>query len=447
MRIKQISSYLADNQNINDQMNQCTAPCLCLQDVLFSFSNVVDLMHPSFNKHHAYVAYIAYRIADMYGCNKIDIQNIVLAALLHDIGAFSQRERLSLLEFEGDDTKDDSHAEIGYKLLRNFPPLATAATYIRFHHQYWQPTKFKQTKQANHVLAPIGSYIIHLADRIAVLIRQEENILSQIPRIKSRIAEHHNVFMPELVAAFQEVAEKEEFWLNIVYESLNSILKDEIGLKSILINKDQIDSLTELFRRIIDFRSAFTSMHSNGVAAIASILAKIADFAPEDIHMIRLAGYMHDLGKIGIGLEILEKPEPLVPHEDSVMRAHPYHTDRILRPLPYFDTMRIWAAQHHECLNGKGYPFHTHGDMLSLGSRIIAEADVFTALFEDRPYRKGMPIQDVLTIMQQMVDDKRLDPEIYSWISCNVEEISHECFVIQQASKLEYRSFFSNAKQ
>lgn len=434
----------------NKLNNEVYAPSitskLCLKNVLLSLSNVVDLMHPSVNEHHARVAYIAYRIARAYGCDTTAIRNVVLAALLHDIGAFSAQERLNLLEFEdGTYAQVDSHAEVGYRLLRDFKPFATAAFYIRFHHKPWQTSKIKQPLIHREFEVPIASHIIHLADRIAVLIRKDESILYQVPRITDRITKHNGVFMPELVQVFQGIANREEFWLNILYEPSNSAFDSEIELDSILLNDDQMESVVNLFRRIIDFRSAFTAMHSCGVAVTAGILAKIAGFAGEDIHMIKLAGYLHDFGKIGISSEILEKPTPLISTESSIMYSHPYHTDRILRPLPFFDTVRVWAAQHHERLDGTGYPFHVHNDALSIGSRIIAGADVFAALSENRPYRNGIPIADVLAIMQHMVDDHHLDPDVYDWIRCNAEELSHECTTVQSASKLEYQSFLGKS--
>lgn len=411
---------------------------LHIHDVLLSLSSVVDLMNPALNEHHRHVAYIAYRIATAFGYDTMRVADVVLAAMLHDIGAFSEQERLNLLVFEDDAyAQVDIHAEVGYRLLKAFAPLVTAASYIRFHHKSWQPTKSKHNQDID---IPLGSHILHLADRIAVLIRKDQDILVQTKNIQTRIAEHTGVFMPELVAVFNDLASKEEFWLSTLYERIDEEFCNRLGLASIPLSSHQFEALVDMFRRIIDFRSKFTAMHSCGVATTASTVAAIVGFSPEDVRMMRLAGNLHDLGKIAIPSEILEKPSALTTREMSIMRTHPYHTDRILKPMPCLNTVRIWGSQHHERINGEGYPFHVHEEELPLGSRIMMVADIFTALTEDRPYRKGMLLDDALNIMKRMLE-RGLDPEIYSVVCNNAIDINQARAVTQQASSLEYQQF------
>lgn len=418
---------------------------LHIQDILLSLSNVIDLMNPALNEHHKRVAYIAYRIATAIGHDNTHIPNIILAALLHDIGAFSEQERLNLLNFEDNQyPKVHLHAEAGYHLLRDFPPFTTAAWYIRFHHQNWQPNS--QQKHLEFTI-PLESHIIHLADRIAVLIHKDQNILRQVHDIHNRIDTCNGSFAPELIEAFYDISSKEEFWLNILYEPINETFCNEHELKFIQLNNQYFEPLVDLFRRIIDFRSTFTSVHSCGVAEVATTIANIANFSSEELHIMKYAGFLHDLGKIAIPSEILEKPTFLNPHEQSIIRIHPYHTDRILRPLAFFDNIRTWASQHHERLDGKGYPFHTHSNAISLGSRILTAADIFTALTEDRPYRAGMQLTDALDIMKHMVNNGGLDSEIYGWVQHNAIDIDNARITAQTTSRLEYQRFIRHTQQ
>lgn len=414
---------------------------LYIQDILLSLSNVVDLMNPALNEHHRHVAYIAYRISTTLGYSKSTIQNIVLASLLHDIGAFSEQERLSLLDFEDQlYSRVHSHAEVGYRFLRNFEPLSVAALYIRFHHRPW---KYNNANPIADVEIPKESHVIHLADRIAVLIRKDQNILRQTQDIRTRIAKRSGVFAPELLESFYDTSQKEEFWLNTLYEPIDIAFYNKIGLDTLQLNSMQFESLIDLFRRIIDFRSAFTSVHSCGVAAVAVALATLANFSDEEIRMMKYAGYLHDLGKVAIPSEILEKPAGLNPHEQSIIRIHPYHTDRILRPLAVLDTIRTWASQHHERLDGNGYPFHSNQNSLPLGSRILAIADVFTALTEDRPYRPGMQVINALDIMKYMVSNHGLDRGIYEWLYRNAYDMDQIRIKAQTTSRSEYQNFIN----
>jgi len=411
---------------------------LCLQDLLLSLSHIVDLINPAVNEHHRYVAYIAFRLAKTMGYNKKELQDIVLAAALHDIGAFSEKERLELLNFEKVPGVDH-HAESGYQLLYDFEPLATAAKFIRFHHAYWHPAKHEIHKETS---IPIESYLIHLADRVAVLINKDKSVLSQISDIRKRIADNSNdMFMPELVDVFQDVAATEEFWLDILYEPIDDILRKSLELEPISLDEQQFEKLTNMFRRLIDFRSAFTSTHSSGVAATASMIASEIGFPDDDVRTMRLAGHLHDLGKLAIPSEILEKNDVLTSCESSVMRTHTYHTNRMLLPLPALDTIRTWAALHHERLDGMGYPFHVSGTELPLGSRIMAAADVFTALTEDRPYRTGMPSPDALEIIDRMVGNRALDPDVIEYVYKYTDDINQSRIDAQEKAQQEYQVF------
>jgi len=95
-----------------------------------------------------------------------------------------------------------------------------------------------------------------------------------------------------------------------------------------------------------------------------------------------------------------------------VLRQHPYQTGRILGRIRGFERIRRWAAQHHERVDGNGYPYRVEGRRLSLGARVLAVADVFTALTEERPYRRGMNAADTARLLRAMEADGALCPEV-----------------------------------
>ena len=152
---------------------------------------------------------------------------------------------------------------------------------------------------------------------------------------------------------------------------------------------------------IIDFRSPFTAMHSAGVAASARALARLAGMNAQECDMMEIAGSLHDLGKIRTPSEILEKPGKLTSEEFNVMKEHAFFSDLLLGRVGRFDVIREWAVLHHEKLNGKGYPYHMKEGEIPFGSQIMAVADVFSAITEDRPYRKGMAEDSVKAIMRE----------------------------------------------
>jgi HD-GYP domain-containing protein (c-di-GMP phosphodiesterase class II) len=249
------------------------------------------------------------------------------------------------------------------------------------------------------------------------------------------------MFMPDLVEAFRNLAAKESFWLDAASPSPESVLPLRLAMPTIELDMKELLHISTLFSHVIDFRSRFTATHSSGVAASAELLARFVGFSERESRMMRIAGYLHDLGKLAVPAEILEKPSELTETEFNVIRSHTFYTYRILEPIADLYEINTWASFHHERLDGSGYPFHHKGQDLPLGSRIMAVADVFTAITEDRPYRKGMPEEKALQVLQQMADGSALDSNIVSLLRLHFDEINSCRMEAQAGSAEEYKKF------
>jgi HD-GYP domain-containing protein (c-di-GMP phosphodiesterase class II) len=148
---------------------------------------------------------------------------------------------------------------------------------------------------------------------------------------------------------------------------------------------------------------------------------------------------MHDLGKLAVPAEILDKPARLNRGEYDVVRHHTFYTYRILEPIAPLRTINAWAAFHHERLDGSGYPFHLKEKDLPLGSQIMAVADVFTALAEDRPYRAGMKRSAALKILDGMSADAALNGEIVAMVRKHYDELDAVRVQAQADARMKYR--------
>ncbi|MBT9132940.1 MAG: 3'3'-cGAMP-specific phosphodiesterase 1 [Firmicutes bacterium] len=412
-------------------------PQIPLFDLVVSLSNAMDLVSPAVVGHHKRVAYIAFSIGAELGL-PIEQQNeLVLAGALHDSGAFSLRDRLDTLQFELENPH--KHSELGYLLFQSFEPLSNVALLVRYHHVPWNEGGGHEFKGKQ---VPMGSHLLHLADRIDVLINKQQEVLGQVKGIGERIKESSGkMFMPEMVEAFMRLATKEYFWLDVVSPSIDSILSNRVKLATIELGIESLLSLANLFSHIIDFRSRFTATHSSGIVASAEALARFVGFSERECQMMRIAGYLHDLGKLAVPTEILEKPAKLTEEEFNVIRSHTFHTYRTLEPIGDLNVINAWASFHHERIDGRGYPFHHKGQDLSLGARIMAVADVFTAITEDRPYRKGMTSDRALQVLRQMAENSALDSHIVSLLELHFDEINSLRVAAQEASVEEYQRF------
>jgi HD-GYP domain-containing protein (c-di-GMP phosphodiesterase class II) len=168
-----------------------------------------------------------------------------------------------------------------------------------------------------------------------------------------------------------------------------------------LADQDYLDRVAKGFAMVVDSKSPFTAGHSERVAVFADLIAEKMGYEPSRRRWLRRAGLLHDLGKLAISNQILDKPSRLTEAEYAVVRTHPRISGEILAGIPAFKDIVPMAAGHHERLDGKGYPFGLSGEQISLDTRIITMADVFDSLSADRPYRKAMPIEQVLQIISK----------------------------------------------
>jgi diguanylate cyclase (GGDEF)-like protein/putative nucleotidyltransferase with HDIG domain len=139
----------------------------------------------------------------------------------------------------------------------------------------------------------------------------------------------------------------------------------------------------------LDLRDVRTATHSQTVAVYAELMAVELNLEPELVERVRLAGLLHDIGKIGVPDAVLFKPSKLDEHEWLQMKAHPEIGARILNNVDYTD-IRNWVLAHHERIDGRGYPHGLAGDDIPLGARILSVADAYEAMTADRVYRKSM---------------------------------------------------------
>jgi HD-GYP domain-containing protein (c-di-GMP phosphodiesterase class II) len=336
-------------------------------------SNAMDLVHPGLVDHHKRTAFIAGAMADEMGLPSQEQKDVLLAGLVHDAGAFSLREKLEVARFDSEAVLP--HCLAGYLLLQDSPSLRGIAAIVRHHHVHWARSRCMQSAETT---APKASHLLHLADRVAISLREASDPLVLGSEIVKQIRqESGRMLNPELVQVFEKVASRNVFWFDVTSLRLDQALDWLWRCSGDSCETISLSEIERLFSRIIDFRSRFTAAHSMGVATIAENLGERMGLAESTCRLLCTAGHHHDLGKLSVPAEILEKPSALTPEEISLVRIHPYHTFQVLRTVEQLHDVSMWNSYHHERLDGSGYPFHLKGDDLNTEARILAVADVF----------------------------------------------------------------------
>jgi diguanylate cyclase (GGDEF)-like protein/putative nucleotidyltransferase with HDIG domain len=156
-----------------------------------------------------------------------------------------------------------------------------------------------------------------------------------------------------------------------------------------------LSTLATALARAVDAKDSYTRSHCETVAELCVLIASELGLDAERMARIRIAGLLHDVGKIGISDAILQKPAALTPEEAAVMRTHPDLGAHIVSAAELYEEAG-WILHHHERLDGRGYPDGLGGNDVPLESRIIMVADAFEAMTSDRPYRPRRPVDEAL---------------------------------------------------
>ncbi len=382
-----------------------------LGQAIYALSDALDLVGVDEVGHGKRVGYMALCCGQGLGLDEELLEDLFYTGLLHDCGVSSTQVHRHLVN-DLDWEHAEDHCIRGSNLLSQFPPLAHLAPTVRWHHAHWDTLCTLGLPEQTAKLANL-IYLVDRADALAAP-HYEHDVLLARQTIRHTIQQLSGTFFaPELVTLFLDLSSNEAFWLSLEPRHLMRIIYGrQRKLKPALVSFAELRQLALLFARIVDAKSPFTMQHSLGTARLARFLAKQVGLAAETCKKIEIAALLHDLGKLQVPDEILEKPGSLTEEERTIIQRHSFETYQILGSISGLEDISLWAACHHETPDGQGYPFHLRGVDLTVEMRIIAVSDVFQALAQQRPYRKPQAPERILDLLRDFARHDHLDRQI-----------------------------------
>ncbi len=384
-----------------------------MRDIASSFANAMNLLRPETEKLHQRVAYLAYNIADEMDYGEPDKKELLNASLLYDVGVGMMPERSA--DQERYYFKDVATTGLG--IIGDVQRLKTACEIIRI----MDPESETDDSVYGYDKYKDFAEIIDVSDRVASMLDPKDAALNQVQDICDSISDlAGEELSPQVVEAFLRFAEKEYVWMEVLHqpEIFLNYISDET-----VVTLDEGIELARFMSRIIDFRSSYTAMHSSGVAATAVRLAEIMGMSEDECKMMMIAGYLHDVGKLKVPKSVLEKNDKLTDEEFNIVKEYAYYTHLLLKDVEGFEQIGKWASLHHEKLNGYGYPFRLKADDIPMGARIIAIADIFSAVAEIRSYRAGMSKEEVIRTLTEYVETGAMSGYIVELLIRNYDDI------------------------
>lgn len=368
------------------------------------FYNSPTLSQHQFFKHSNRTCYIALQLAKKLSTEKTFLEETYIAATLHDVGVCCQ-----LSKSHTDFNFIKKHTERGYNLVSRLPFSKKVCLAIKHHHENYNGTgPYKLKGDEISTMAQI----IRLADIFELLYDNDKPNYVQREKILKWVTSNENIiFSPSIVKAFVGVQSKDFFWWDYEMIGFSSYIMDSIiPDKKYPISIDELKSIALVFADIIDNKSSFTFTHSQN---LANLVGKLSDYLGYDYERktrLEIAALLHDIGKLAVPEPILTKNDSLTNMEFSVIKSHAYYTRIILSKIKGLEDIIDIASNHHEKLDGTGYPLGLKANELSFDARIMAICDIYDALTSKRPYKDTMSKETTFDILHKMSREGKICP-------------------------------------
>ncbi len=436
-----------------------------IHEIITALSFALDLTEGAVPGHAIRSCLLALRIAEQLGLSSELLSQLTYAALLKDVGCSSNAARMCQI-IGGDDRVVKAGAKLADWTRPHKPDAPTLKLLwkeVLPDGSGWQRvgrilqlgfTQHSNNRELIELRCDRGASIIRkigLRDEVALAVRHLDEHWNgggypgrlrgeQIPLLARLlgVAQHLDAFCmssgpqkaidvmierkgrwfdPTLVRAAEALDRSGQLWTYCMpgdgaERAHAAVLERDPQEQSNDKRSADLDAICEAFAEVIDAKSPFTFYHSQGVQHAAVAIGTMLGLPKQRIVMLRRAALLHDLGKLSVSNAILDKPGKLTTDEFAAVKAHSRLSGEILGRVKAFEEIARVAGNHHEKLDGSGYPFGLSKQNLDVESRLLAVADVYAALSENRPYRGSLDPLEIAAIMERDLPNK-LDPVCY----------------------------------
>ena len=365
-----------------------------------------ELLGASTN-HGKRIAVLCAKMGKLLGKTQEEISALAICALFHDnaLTEYILSERIG----EQHNTAMKKHCEYGQRNVESLCLKTDVKNFVLYHHERADGKGIFGIHEGE---GPIEAELITIADSVDVswhLQRQESEQLSAIHAMISGAC--GNQFSKKASQLMLQVLDKPTL-MSLRDDAIKETLATAFPPWTVEIEADAIFGLAGFVAKIIDCKSEFTQRHSDQIANKAWFMSGYYNYSQEERAQLYLAAALHDIGKLATPTAILEKPGKLSDDEFSIMKDHVRVTWDLLKDIEGFKDIGTWAADHHEKLDGTGYPHGKKEDEQDFNSRLLACIDIYQAVSEERPYHPKRSHAETMQILNKIADSGKVDSKI-----------------------------------
>ena len=381
-------------------------------DILKALAYIIDIDEHTKLLHSWRVAYIAQQLAKRL-CRE-SMLTVYIAGLLHDIATFDLSDRMVHHDDHMEDISNNAvrvHPQKSAAIVAALPGFITVAKIILDHHEWYNGRGYP--RGLTHEQTRIESQILRIADKAAFII--ESNKSCTKPLIYTTLSQRvDKEFSKKLCTTLMSIFHHGDTWQTLTnddqLEQKTSLLFNNLVFQKDERPEDAYEVL-KFFGRVLDAKHAYTEGHSQRVAYFSALLALGMGLPEENIRTIEMAAYLHDIGKIGIPVSIIDKQGPLNEDEQRIVEEHAALSYNIVKNISLFKKLAHIVNADQEHWDGSGYPNGLRYEQIPFEARIILVADAFDAMTSHRSYRKAMPVSKAIAQLEKHAGTD-FDPDI-----------------------------------
>ncbi len=395
-------------------------------ELLYALSFALDAVEIELTgvktEHGKRVAYLSCLMGNAFGFTGPELVEFVGCAILHDnaIAEYIREEfnndyaAAGAAQQEPGMPKIDTkiHCLAGERNCSLLPFRTDVKNIILYHHSTLleKPAALSQTTFVKSQIVRLADYVDTIGNLTAIT---EPAFAAIVSHLESLAGLEYPQFVIDLFRNSVHYADLQQ----MNEKGVENLLRSRVPSEVEDFSDQEVRNIAKTFARIVDYKSSFTKNHSLGVASIADIMATEYHYEPEHQSRFHFAAAFHDIGKLIIPNDILEKPDTLTTEEFVQMKTHAYATYQVLEQIPGLTDIAVLASRHHEKLNGSGYPFGLSEPQLSFDEKLLAVIDIYQALTENRPYKEGFSHEKTMGILYDMVEKGQLDASMVADIN------------------------------
>lgn len=381
------------------------------KDIFLLVRDTLKIVYPRLMKHGSRVAYMVYTMLREEGkYEEFELADMVMVATLHDIGAYkTERERLGdILRYESKECM--AHAIYGYLFFKYLSPLPELAKVIMYHHM-----DYEQLQKVNYEYKELAAYI---------------NIAEKMDHYSTALGDKFEMGMFQKYAGtklsddglflFYKCEDKygmfEKIRSGVYLKELYDIIE------YMIFNNEDKKKFLEMLMYCQGFFRSQMVMETAMAVCVSEEIAKEMMLPLQKREILYYGTLIHDIGMLAIPREVIEKPRKLEPKEVKLLKTHVEIAGKILSSRMKKEVVDIVLAHHERC-DGSGYPRQLTDSQMNTEQKILQVADVVVALLNQRSYRKSLPKEKILAILDDKTDRSRLKRQVVAVVVQSYDKI------------------------